>query len=301
MDISSEQWKYFVDVGVWPRKVSFSPNEWIKNFSGDEIPLALRLLEGFTYFSEDMVKQLFRSSFVQISKSLVSSKDDLVKARLEWSRFLDSVYIVRVTGEQPSDADSGYLFARYSRDVLGIPEPQIVSPEQAIAALAAKPDGNIVFVDDFVGSGNQFIDTWNRKYLIGQHRASFNDLANYAKDKVGFFYCPVVCTEKGRFNIGQNCPSVSLVTAHYYGAFHSALNADSFIWRDDMKGEGPDFVEKASLRAGIPFLDGAEGCWMGFHKLGLALGFSHGWPDATLPLFDFDKNDWRPLLRKGVL
>lgn len=298
MDLPNEQWRFFVETGVWPKRTSFSPQDWIQNFREDEKPLALRLLDSFTYFSEDMVKQLFRSSFIKISKDVLSDKNNLGEAKREWKSFISSAYVVRVTGELPSDTDSGYLFARYSRDVLGISEANIISPENAIKIMSKNPIGNIVFVDDFVGSGNQFIETWNRRYSEG---ISFNELEKASDGKINFFYCPVICTERGGDAIKNNCSNVIVKPSHYYSPFHSALNGESFIWRDDMKSEGPEFIRVASERAGIPDLKGGEGCWRGFHGLGLALAFSHGWPDATLPLFYHDLNGWRPLLKKGVL
>src|SRR5947208_14205280 len=41
---------------------------------------------------------------------------------ISWRAFVDSVIVTRVTGEIPSDTDSGYTFARKARQLLGIPE-----------------------------------------------------------------------------------------------------------------------------------------------------------------------------------
>lgn len=296
-----ERWKYFVDVQLWPKRANFDPAGWMENFTADEIPYALRLLEGFTYFSQDLVPQMFRSAFLNLSQIIVKQKFDLQSAKSEWAAFINSAIIVRVTGETPNDSDSGFAFARYARDFLNIPEHHILSPEDAIKRFNFCTEGNVIFVDDFVGSGNQFIETWQRPYPLSGPSYSFEELNLSAKGKIGFYYCPVICTELGRSNIATDCPNVKIIPAHFYGSAQSAISPDSSIWRDDMQNEGPEFVRMASLRAGIPDLNGDVGCWRGFHKLGLALAFSHGWPDATLPLFYSTANNWRPLLRKGVL
>lgn len=87
---SDDQWKYFVETGVWPRRNQFAPQEWMSNFDSDESRFAKRLLEKFTYFSEDMVKQLFKSSFVSLSKYILTNKTDSILSAREWSVFLDN-------------------------------------------------------------------------------------------------------------------------------------------------------------------------------------------------------------------
>lgn len=301
INLPLERWKYFVDVQLWPKRANFDPVGWIGNFKPDEIRYALRLLEGFTYFSQELVPQMFRSAFLNLSQIVLTQKTDLESAKTTWSQFISSLIVVRVTGEEPNDSDSGFTFTRYARDYLNIPQEHILSPEQAIKRFLFSLQGNVVFVDDFVGSGNQFIDTWERQYEIGSEAHSFKDIQVAAHGDVRFYYCPVICTELGRQNINKSCPSVKILPAHFYGEAQSALSPSSSIWRDDMRTEGPEFVEEASRRGGIPDLDGAVGCWRGFHKLGLSLAFAHGWPDATLPLFYFTENNWKPLLRKSVL
>ncbi|CAB3865294.1 hypothetical protein LMG26684_02787 [Achromobacter mucicolens] len=299
--LSSERWRYMVATGLWPKKANFDPAAWMTNFSRDEQPLALRLLEGFTFFSDELVKQMFRSAFLNLSAVVVSNKDDYSGARREWSSFVDSMIVVRVTGEIPSDADSGFTFSRFARDFLQLPENRIAPPDAALNFLIKGGEGNILFVDDFVGSGNQFGDTWDRQYATQAGIASFKSVASMFP-AIRFFYCPVICTDLGRKNINHRCGSkVRIVPSHFFGSRQSAISEDSSIWREDMQTEGPEFVKRVSQRAGIPDLDGQEGCWRGFHKLGLALAFAHGYPDATLPLFYADQHGWKPLIRKGTL
>lgn len=300
--LASERWRYMVAAGLWPKKANFDPAAWMSNFSYDEQPIAQRLLEGFTFFSDELVKQMFRSAFLNLSALVVLNKNVYADAKTQWACFVDSMLVVRVTGETPNDTDSGFTFARLARDILMLSEQQIVAPDKALELLARGYKGNILFVDDFVGSGNQFCDTWKRLYSTNIGWFSFKQLSESLDCKVRFFYCPVICTELGRVNIQQGCGNmVHIVPAHFFGSQQSALSIDSSIWRDDMRTEGPDFVRTASNRAGIPNLNGNEGCYQGFHKLGLALAFAHGYPDATLPLFYHDANGWKPLIRKGTL
>ena len=66
-----------------------------------------------------------------------------------------------------------------------------------------------------------------------------------------------------------------------------------------MRAEGQAWIADASRRGGVPDTNGAQpGDWRGFAKLGLALAFEHGVPDATLPLFYWDGPGWEPLMRR---
>ena len=61
----------------------------------------------------------------------------------------------------------------------------------------------------------------------------------------------------------------------------------------DLRETASDFIYKASMLGGIP-----ETQWKGFHDLALTVGFEHSVPDATLPIFYWKNNDWKPLIEK---
>lgn len=299
--MNDEIWKYFVKVGLWPRQTRFDPRGWMSNFTGDELPLASRLLEGFTFFSNELVAAMFRAAFKNISQVAIKSRSNYLAAVNDWENFVDSVIVVRVAGQVTSEADSGYIFTRLARDLLNIPEVRLLPPQAALETLRRNPRRNVVFVDDFVGSGEQFVEMWKRIHQISDCWTSFNALALASgAEGIGFYYIPLVCADKGRRHIAENCPQVKLLPSHALAPSYSALAPDSVIWREDMADAGPLFVEKISARAGVRDLDGAEGCWRGYHKLGLALAFDHGVPDATLPIFTVSRDDWKPLVKSAI-
>lgn len=299
--MNNEVWKYFVKIGLWPRQTGFDPRGWMSNFKEDELPLASRLLEGFTYFSNELVAVLFRAAFKNISQVVLKNRSNYLAAANEWASFVDSVLVVRVAGQVTSEADSGYIFTRLSRDVLGIPEDRLLSPQAALETLRRQPRRNIVFVDDCVGTGEQFVEMWKRVHTLSDGWASFNSLVSMAgAENTSFFYVPLLCADRGRQHIEENCPQVKLLPAHVLAPSYSALASDSVIWRDDMASTGQRFIEKASERAGLRDLDGNEGCWRGYGKLGLALAFEHGVPDGTLPIFTVAHDNWKPLIRSAA-
>jgi len=185
-----------------------------------------------------------------------------------------------------------------ARQFLKFSEKRIVDPQDALRSLVKGDQRPILFVDDFVGSGAQFVATWQRLYDVGLSGAfSFE---RYAKWKGGmYYYCPAICTSHGLGEIAKYCPEVTLSPGNILGPRYSALDAESLVWTDNLRATALQFLEKASKRAGIPDSAGGRNDWRGFNKLALCLGFSHSVPDATLPIFYWEKNGWTPLLRRG--
>jgi hypothetical protein len=204
---------------------------------------------------------------------------------------------VRVTGEKPSDTDSGFIFARLARDELRISEEQVLTPEVAILKLFSGITNPIIFVDDFAGSGNQFDTLWHRPYAIGAGRTyAFCDVAAQYPSTC-YYYCPLICAWLAQRRISARCPQVHLSPAYFWEEEYSAFHPLSTLWPERLRPNSVSFLQSISARAGLPDLGGNPGDWRGFAKMGLALAFEHGTPDATLPIFTTAANGWKPLLR----
>jgi hypothetical protein len=282
---------FFVDVQLW-HFGKLRPDEWLSNFDADEQEHAVHLLNAFMYFSNRLVEQLFCAAFQELSQVIRRNGDSFLAVQGSWRSFVDSLIITRVTGENPSDADSGFQFVRMARDLLQIPEGRILSPADAISVLLKEPPKPIIFVDDFVGSGSQFIHTWHRKTKVSGSEIDFEMLAASRRGAT-FFYIPLICTETGLQNIQSACQHVSVVPAHLLSSRYSAIADDSFLWPDHLRPTASSFLYRASKRAGI-----SDSQWKGFNDLALTVGFEHSVPDATLPIFYWKGNGWRPLIDK---
>ena len=213
---------------------------------------------------------------------------------LLWQHFLTSTYVTYVQGEDPNPADSGLTFARKARQVLGIPEERIVDPERALAFLSTNPNQSVMLLDDFVGSGNQMIDTWHRPYgTTPGHTATFADIARSGPN---LCFVPIIATQYGLTRIQSQCPGLTVCPAHVLDDRYSLTASDSILWPDALKSGALSFIFETSKRAGI--VDDYKYGWEGFHNLALGLALSGSVPDATLPLFFWDKNGWAPLISK---
>jgi len=283
-----------VDVQVWPPKDVLNPEGWLRNFLPAEEQVALRLLEGFTYFSGTLTNRLFVSAFHGLSSVMWRQAGG--EPHEMWRRACDQMMVTYVEGEQPNPTDSGFAFARKARQLVGIEEDSILAPKDALAELRANPRRPLVIVDDFVGSGKQFVSTWTREHTVAPDvKLSFDE---HARNVGGsFYYIPLVCSDIGSRLLSQRCPQVIVAPAHQLSRRDRALSTASRLWPPGMAEQARRVVETASVRAGIP-LDGPYG-WRGFWKLGLTIAFEGSVPDATLPIFYWEQNGWIPLIRKA--
>ena len=277
--------EYFSAIGIWPPRMVLDPERWLGNFSEDEVEHALYLLNAFMYFAPTLVNQIFSVAIRTIGRLMT---------RDQWGKFLSSLLVTLVSGEEPSVTDSSHVFARRARS-LGIPEERIISPEQACDQIRRGFDGAVVFVDDFVGSGNQFVATWQRPYTISHD--SFVALAPISRAK--FYYCPAFCTQVGLEQIKGECPEVTVSPGIFLPDNYGALAPDSIVWPSRLRSTAEEFIRSASERAGIPDTGGAmPDDWRGFASLGLTIAFEDSVPDATLPIIHWGQNNWHPLMRR---
>jgi hypothetical protein len=286
---------YFVDVHLWPRETRLNTEGWLSNFKSSEHDHAIHLLNAFLFYSTELTDELFKAAFHSLSRFIIAPQQSYVFACSAWNRFRESAIVTHVTGENPSNSDSGFIFARKARQLLGIDESNLRDPGQALELLVQDSTKPLIFVDDFAGSGDQFIRTWKRQQQLSKGMAlSFKRYSEVRS--VSFYYCPLFCSAIGRDAIERECPEVVLSPAHYLPEKYSAISSESVIWPEHLKKTSFEFIEEASARAGIP--DYCEIPWTGYQDQALTIAFEHGIPDATLPIFYFDENGWVPLMKR---
>ncbi|ARR53196.1 hypothetical protein HY78_06945 [Rhizorhabdus wittichii DC-6] len=284
-----------VDFGAWDQ-TKIDPEGWLGNFAASERPFALVLLSRFTFLADHLVDQLFRSAFQNLSAMLLEDWPVFSDACERWSAFCGEALITIVQGEDPNPSDSGWFFARKTRQAIGIDQNQLFEPREVIAKLVEGFSGPVVFVDDFVGSGEQFLATWRRQYVHASGTASFATLA--ASSSATFFYCNAMTTEYGRKRLHRHVPGVRISAGNVIPERYSLADPGSLLWPKSIRGDGIALVEAIGRRLGYKADDGGEDDWRGFHQLGLGLAFQHSVPDANLPIFFTDRNGWTPLVRR---
>lgn len=283
----------FVSMSVWPSGEKFRPRKWLTNFLPEEKEHALYLLNAFTYYNLDISVALLKGSILSLSN--ISSSDTITEYLTKWDAFLKDAVFIPVTGEVRSITDSGNILAGNLRRDLLIPERDILTVDQLFDSMFnvfLRAKKHVIFFDDFVGSGQQFLTMWKDAFLKENiSHSSVQQMCN----NLGLIphYCAMIGTEYGVGRIRSMASDVDLNFAHILPASVSPLHQETNVWPDHLKASGPDFILNATRRAGVP-----ESKLRGFHNLGLTLAFSFTIPDATLPLFSWNKNNWSPIMEK---
>ena len=278
-----------------PRKLGAPhPYAWLDNFSGHERPYALNLLNVFLYYNDQLVDALFRGVVERLAAQISAPATSPQEARSRWHRFFAALRVTYVEGEVPNATDSGKLFTRKARQLLGIHQERIFDPGPALSSWSEHPDSAILLVDDFVGSGSQMITTWQRRYPSAS--ATADSFAAAAERGAAIFYLPLIATTYGLTAIERECTGLKVYPAHVLDDRYSLIAPNSILWPDALKPGAVPFLFEASKRAGI--VDNCDHGWRGFCNLALPLAFSHSVPDATLPLFFWKQNGWIPLISR---
>jgi hypothetical protein len=286
--------RLFSDIQVWPISSIVNPEGWLGNFDPGDQDHAVHLLNSFMYFSEVLTDEIFKGAFASMGALTRTRGIPVQAARAEWRRLSGTFLVTYVTGERPNPTDSGHLFARKARQVLGLDQDQVVEPAEALRMLSAGTRRPVVFVDDFSGSGDQFVETWQRMINL---RGVVTSFAQAAAAGVGeYHYVCAVATGRAASRFARECPRVQLHAGHVLGPRYSALTRSSVLWPADLQTSGPEFIRRITRKRGLT--RGISVPWNGYQGLGLALAFAHSVPDATLPIFYSEANGWTPLIKR---
>jgi len=283
--------------GIWPAEPLVRPRAWLQNFEEPDKPLAALLLEHFNYYNEYLTDRLLVAAYRSLADGM--PKGSAAPARETLLLGLRDAVFTPVEGEEPNRTDSGNLLCRKARQILRVPEERIVEPLEALKCAANQTP--VVFLDDFIGSGDQFLKTW-QSVRRDQPPRSFEEASQNCPFTAT--YISLVATDDGLRTIGQTAPMVAVSSAHVLDDSSSvrALKAGPTDPDPGLEARIGKMLEKyaSHLTPQEPYIAGnLDYKVFGYKKRGLLFAFSHSVPDATLPIFwSPGVNGWIPLLER---
>jgi hypothetical protein len=291
---TKERAKFFQTVQAWPLSAELNYSGWLKNFTTPaDKKVAAHILDFFTYLPQSLVKQMLRTSVGKAGHKIKKHFSDW-----KHSDFKTRCYYSAIPGENPNLSDSGNYFTRILCD-LEIPEDRIINYDDIPATLANNLEPSpLIFVDDFVGSGNQIVKAWNEN--VFPNGKYLKQIAIEGKHL--FIYAPLIVNEIGYKRIKSDCPGLFLSTNHVLGEEYNLFNPKCYCWKNDptLFSEGVELILRKSGELGIPSTHGISmQDEKGFVAQGLALKFSHGAPDAVPAFFYWKHDNWIPLFAKS--
>ena len=280
--------------GVWPPPVRVDVDGWLNNFDTSDREVAHRLLELFVFYNNDLLRKLVTTAFMRIG-SLDLDEENASSHEDRWNDFLSSVVLSYPASVPPNPSDSGHLFVRVIRDHFGISESQLLGPLDLVKRLSvAKKPFPLVFVDDFSGTGNQFVRSlnqplrvswWRRKTSIAKQLHRLRPERAFAVFGISSISARREMLRNAHLRVSagnQLDESASILTPRH--------NPDEEVERLELM----DLVERYSVKAGISAAD-----IFGYKSSGLTVGFEHGIPNNTLPIFTKESATWKPLISKS--
>lgn len=287
-----EKCKLFGDCNLWSSEPKVRPKAWLQNFDEEERPIAAVLLDHFIFFGAIAVDQMLLTGFRRLQARIRQFGGE--EALNDFSR---QVIFTAVCGEDPNPTDSGPMFCRKVRQLLALPDDRFKTLEKALHA--ANNGVPIVFLDDFIGSGDQMLFTWEQD---AGPLESFKSLSE--KNFLNVSYLSLVSTSKAHERLREKIPSLRLVYSHLADRTYSVYNLSNNPIRPDIENipeKINDLLEKYYPKLNLPqYLTTVPERKFGYKEQGFLIAFDHSIPDASLPLFwATASTNWTPLVRRA--
>lgn len=282
--------------GLWAAEPKVRPKAWLGNFERDEQLTAAVLLDHFVYYSATCVDRLLATGFRNLRDELVAEH-----GYTEAGKLLERAVFTRVESETPNPTDSGNLFCRKARQILSIPERRVMEPREAL--YAASEGEPVIFVDDFLGSGDQFINTWTSDYY---NKAPHSFEKALVSKPFLPIYLVLLASEKGLGRVKADAPQVKITATHVVTNDYSVKNISKKLLLPtvpDLEQRIEQLIAKYAPKLVVPsYMNQQKWRSLGYHELGFLIAFDHSTPDASLPILWADESseasEWTPLVKR---
>lgn len=262
--------RVYCDAKIWPFEFDLF-QRWLSNFDCKiEEYLALHILNSLIVRSSQMAissyERLFYGELRQllIKNSLIESEPIKIwRDQLKNGHLCNSIKFMPVNmGE---DGESGHVIYRMLSSFLNTSRYQF-SPSAPAGDLKA-----IVIVDDFLGSGEQFLDFATR-FELEKRLTHFKVI-----------YCPLMACEDGIAEVNQNYPNLKILPAeHIPGNMNVFSNPVPDSFNKDLlnsKADAKALLEQMKIKY-APRMDD----WLGRNDASLCLAFEWGCPNQSLAI-----------------
>lgn len=272
---------------VWSGIPLHRLDTWIANFAtAEEQYFAARVLDTLIYRSAEQVIALLRQLFSRVIPDLARCQK-LPTSLLTADRTLrddavdPKVRIVPVIPPTDPPTKSGGTLARILKRTLRHCEQWIVYPDQVADEIGDAEA--FIFVDDFLGTGEQFLEFLSDTSLDGLLSSAC------------FVYGPLAGHKDGIEKVRSTIGDVHVEAVELLDATHGVFNEASGSFPDEVNSVevARDFYYDLLANRGI-HIEGPNRRGYGHYEL--AYAFEHAVPDNSLPILWWSQsNDWHPL------
>ena len=297
--ISQDDFLEIVDLNnyLWENYLTTrSVSKWFANFDGQssgneaEQETALNLIKKFLYYNEKEIRYLCKSAFSLLKRhAIVQNANQLFTqaGERQVQTFMDNClfsYVGRA-------GESGAMLSCPFRQENDIPVRRCMEPAAFLTNEITDgqlANSNLIFLDDFVGTGTQVNEFWDTRVAQIKNRCA----------NVKIHWLALVATKRATENILQHT-NIPIICPQILDESYQAFNALSKIFPDPQKRE----TAKSVCKYYGERLVGNEDA-LGYKDSQVLLGFHHNIPDNTLPVIwaetEIENKKWQPLFKRRV-
>lgn len=285
-----EKTRMLISLGVWEEIDELDLGRWLQNFKSDEEKyLAACILDAFTYRSKKMCHSMMRNILMDLvpnycRKIGIANFDNIQ----QWRDRIDAGdNLVRFVPVNISDGrvKSANVVAREFIEANDIPQRFVQQPN-AIDRAIENGTNLIVFIDDFAGSGFQFL-----KFL------KQNPINKYL-ESTNFLYAPLCAHVDAIKRIEAEIPEIRVIPIEILDSSHSFFYEceDGYF-----RGDGINSVADAKLFYSSLFDNSANTKYLfGMSNQSLTYSFCFSTPNNNIKaLYHEEPGIWKRLVFRG--
>ena len=294
IDLVLERCRNLVDAGIWDGQFShLRLDTWMGNFATQaERYFGACVLDALIYRSDRQTVALMEQLFERIIPDLIrrfppaESNDrpwlEKLRGPLQMPSPQGRVIPVLKLNDPPTK--SGLLLARLYRRALGLNDAWMLWP-WLIEHAKSVGIKQFLFVDDFLGTGEQFCEFVDQFSLVGR------------LDGCYAVYAPLAAHVNGIAKVKERIPALNIVAVEVIDQRYSLFSEKSNWFNDQTNtpASARAFYDQLVRRVQFPVKPEAI---RGYGKLALAYAFSHSTPDNCLPILWAAGMNWKPLLAR---
>lgn len=275
-----------IDHKIWDSIEYNDLDRWLSNFqTSEEKLLSAILLDSLISRSSAQTTSILTNAIERsIPQALYNSPKEIFEGK-EFLNILTSketskeIRIVPVIRDQDPPTKSGPSIARMYKRQLGLNEKNMIWPwliqENIEAGIKS-----FIFIDDVLATGHQVAEFFN-----------FIKNIEYSEE-IDFSYIPLLAHQDGLNRIKSDFPKINICAVEEISTENSLFKSERFCKIHDLEELYLE-VAKKHLHKNL-FKKMAKG----YEDLALTFSYYHATPNATLPLYWYESENFHPLVKR---
>lgn len=279
--------RHLIATGAWSGVDRGRLDSWIEALkSHDSAVLAAALLDNLIYRSKAQFQAMFESVLLSVRLPEFAHVHDTSFVESLSARVDPLVRFAPVIAPDQPPTKSGPYVLRLLQRQFRMRDPWLIWPSQIVEVPTHVK--YVFLVDDFTGTGEQFLEFWKKQRL---------DEVIQARPDIKVVLMAAAIHSNGIDSLRRAIPGLAIMHAELLGGqHHFATGTGLDLYREpELKKRIVGRLEEVCTVCGIG--QGRTGVY-GWGELGLSYAFEHATPNNTLPIYWFESDRWAPLLSR---